>query len=782
MPGGIRKARTVPNRSRSIAKARLVVRSVASRPKVAPRIKTDTTRRSTDIKRAQNRIVKRQAVRQNASQIQPRPRPVVRPASQPLKRMPKVVAPPVSGLKSMRRAVRPADPPGTQPGRAARPGSVALGATAAGALLGLNMARAHPDLLPGLTSFQSILTDIQDRSDFSEIAADVAKLDSDLSHMLNLLESARERGYRYQGDLEDLAYQSMDRWQSVRAQVDSAIPQQSQAFQSSIAGLNPEIQRLNAVIHNSVSASSSFSTAQSHANQVLWDLQKAESALESLYADIESSVHQLNSRLTTIHWALDQLGEAKFTLQNHEELVMAVPARWDQEGKDDPEGILYLTNQRLLFEQKEKVAKKKILFMTMASELVQGLLIEQPLKNLGEITARNQGVFGHQDFLDVAWLSGSPRKVSFHLGGQDSEQWARLIGRAQSGEIENERATGSGLSFQDLTGPLTSADLLALQTEVNELQDEMMLKDIQGELSELENEVSRLDRDLAALRARGYAVEKNIEADVKVLVTQWERVKNRTTATLEYQAKILGAQMAEIQKSLAVLIGLGSNLGAARPRFVQLKSKIASAEAQADAAEDTVLDQYDDYADEVESLSAHFDWVDWMLTALSTASFRLLEGESGVAATEATWERPGLEAENGVLYLTDQRLLWEDRVDAYELKIAAALAQVGSVQQEKTPDGEFEVLLCELSGPNVPVTTARFQLSLPVAEEWMAMIGRARAGDYFQDRAIEIDFAQLERIRNAPEQCPNCGAAFTAPVLRGQQELVCEYCGVLTRI
>lgn len=782
MPGGIRKTRSIPNRSGSIAKARPVVRSVASHPKVAPRIKTNVSRRSTDIKRSQNRIVKRQAVRQNASKIQPRPRPVVRPAAQPLKHMPKVVAPPARSLKSMRKPARPSPPPVTQSSRVARPGAVALGAAAAGALLGLNMTRAHPDLLPSLTSFQSTLTDIQDRSDFSEIAADVARLDSDLNHVLNLLESARERGYRYQGDLEDQAYQAMDRWQSVRAQVENALTQQSQAFQSNITSLNPDIQRLNAVIHNSVSASSSFSTAQSHANQVLWDLQKAESTLESLYTDIESSVQQMTSRLTTIHWSLDQLGEAKFSLQNQEELVMAVPARWDQEGKDDPEGILYLTNQRILFEQKEKIAKKKIMFVTLASELVQVLLIENPLKNLGEITARNKGVFGHQDFLDVAGLTGSPNKVSFHLNGQDSEKWARLIRRAQSGEIENERATGSGLSFQDLTGPLTSADLLALQTEVNELQDEMMLKDVQGELSELENEVSRLDRDLAALRARGYAVEKNLEADVKVLASQWERVKGRTTATLEHQTKILGARMAEIQESLAVLIGLGSNLGTARPRFVELKSKIASAEAQADAAEDTVLDQYDDYADEVESLSAHFDWVDWMLTALSTASFRLLESESGVAATEATWQRPGLEAENGILYLTDQRLLWEDRVDAYELKIAVPLAQVGSVKQDKTSDGEFEVLLCELSGSDVPVATARFQLSLPVAEEWMAMIGRARAGDYFQDRAIEIDPAQLERIRNAPDQCPNCGAAFTAPVLRGQQEMVCEYCGVVTRI
>ena len=59
--------------------------------------------------------------------------------------------------------------------------------------------------------------------------------------------------------------------------------------------------------------------------------------------------------------------------------------------------------------------------------------------------------------------------------------------------------------------------------------------------------------------------------------------------------------MEVIQTKLAALLGMSSKLNAARPKFIQLKSLIASGEAQADAAEDIVLDQYDEYADEVES-------------------------------------------------------------------------------------------------------------------------------------------------------------------------------------
>jgi uncharacterized paraquat-inducible protein A len=62
------------------------------------------------------------------------------------------------------------------------------------------------------------------------------------------------------------------------------------------------------------------------------------------------------------------------------------------------------------------------------------------------------------------------------------------------------------------------------------------------------------------------------------------------------------------------------------------------------------------------------------------------------------------------------------------------------------------------------------------------MVGRARSGGYVQDQVVEVSADELERIRNAPQQCSNCGAAFTAPILRGQHEIVCEYCGIVERI
>jgi hypothetical protein len=93
--------------------------------------------------------------------------------------------------------------------------------------------------------------------------------------------------------------------------------------------------------------------------------------------------------------------EAIFELDNGTDLVMAAPTHWDMESKDDPEGVLNLSNKRLTFEQKEKITTKLVLFISTASQLVQQTLINQPLSGVKSIKAVNKGLFGHHDFLEV---------------------------------------------------------------------------------------------------------------------------------------------------------------------------------------------------------------------------------------------------------------------------------------------------------------------------------------------------------------------------------------------
>ena len=817
---GFGKGPSAP-RPMSIAPRPAASRPLFQKPVIAPRPAAVIPPRGASPAREQAREVKREAWKQASQSNMQKPALTVRPNSGPMKIMPKKPVPaavrpsfvrpgtaPSQGLKQIQRpsaaprpsqlkqlgktpaSVRPsAVRPGTVRPGAVRPGAVrpsgagmaaAAGAAAIGSLV-LNSAQAHPQISNEVYTLNSSLTDLQDRSTLSQVQADVTELDSALSHLLGLLESARDKGFVYQKDLDEETYRIMDQWQPIRESVLRTIPQQAASLQNSLLPLSGQVSRLNSVMGNPTAAQPLLSNTYSQVNTLLGSVNEVEGSLRSSYSKIGSQASQLTARLNSVHWALTMLGESKLKLADNEKLVMAVQARWDQEGDDDPEGLLYLTNKRLVFERKEKVATKKILFFTTSSELVQEVVIDQKLEDVQSVKAISKGLFGNQDFLEVQFADKKLGQVPFHINGQDSAAWAALIGKAKSGEIEKERTTGSGLSYADMTGPITTADLMAVQNEVNQLQDVVTLKAVREEIAAIENDTRSLTRKLADLRARGYAIEKSLEGDVEVLSIQWERIKTNAETVLNNQVALLSGQMASIQKLMADLAGQSGNLQAARPAFMQLKSGIASAEAQADAADDAVITQYDEYANEVETLTAHMEWVVWMLDALSTASFKLLATESGVAATEAVWERVGFEPENGILFLTDQRLMWEDRVETFELKFDLPLSEVSDVQKQVDEASGQEYLSFALTTKG-PYPTTRFQLALPVADAWLKMVGRARAGDYAVDRAVAIDEAELERIRNAPRQCPNCGAGLTNTILRGQTEIACEYCGNVINI
>ncbi len=737
---------------------------------------------------------RRAGAQSNAGKVQAHiPRPLVRPTSPPQPVLPSaasaaMVKPAVAAPKpaGSPQKITPKPPPvSTQKLVTVKPAASAPAtppvSVAAVHMVDLKTSSASQTLASESLALQKTLSDLQSQSSFSDITADISRLDQKFTSLAELLESARQEGYRFEGDMELKAFETLSQWQLARPKVEKMLADQSRLLQSQLNTLNLQVKDLNLKLSNQAVAAPLLKSSRSTADSMLQNLQTTKSYLRSNYSAIDATLQEIERRLTRIHWALDQLKEAKFKLASAEELVMAVPARWDQESKDDPEGILYLTDHRLVFEQKEKVATKKVLFITTASELVQEVQIDQPIQAVLEWKAENKGLFGHQDFLQVHFKETKFGSVAFHLNGQDSKDWAFLIGKVSSNQIQEERYNASNtFSFQDLSRPLTTADVAFLQQQVNSLQDEMMLQANRQELAELENAVRLLERQLSAIRARGYEIEKNLEPDITVLAVQWDRIKNNANRGLETLGASLAEQMRTIQDSLKQFVSQSADLQKVRPLYMQIKSALASAEAQADAAQATVRLQYDEYADEVGIMGAHLEWIAWMLDALETATFQLLATECGVAAVEAV-HTDQEEPLNGILFLTDQRLLWEDRVDQFELQIAVPMVQVQEVRKEVDAASGNDLLVFQFAA-GAPLASARFRLALPVAEDWLQMVGRVRSGGYSRDRVTPISEEELQRIRNAPKQCANCGASYSAPLLRGQTQITCEYCGLVTQI
>ena len=82
--------------------------------------------------------------------------------------------------------------------------------------LSVNSAAADPQISMEVNSLSSSLEDLKSRSTLGRIADEVNRLDTDLTHVLNLLESARQESYVYQKDIDETAYRTMDQWTGIK--------------------------------------------------------------------------------------------------------------------------------------------------------------------------------------------------------------------------------------------------------------------------------------------------------------------------------------------------------------------------------------------------------------------------------------------------------------------------------------------------------------------------------------------------------------------------------------
>jgi hypothetical protein len=167
--------------------------------------------------------------------------------------------------------------------------------------------------------------------------------------------------------------------------------------------------------------------------------------VEGLYSELQSELQTIERDLRQVGEMLDVIDASpEITLRDAEGPLACVKAEWEQDGDQGPDGHLLLTDQRLIFEQNEEIATKKM-FGLFASEKqsVQRLLFDVPAYEIESASAREDGGFlgmGKDDKLELVLGSSAPvARARFHLKGQDSAEWAALIQRVKSGEIDADR-------------------------------------------------------------------------------------------------------------------------------------------------------------------------------------------------------------------------------------------------------------------------------------------------------------------------------------------------------
>lgn len=294
-----------------------------------------------------------------------------------------------------------------------------------------------------INALQTRVNWMQDNVRLKSILDEVEDLQTSVHGMAQRIQELRTQGYVFEKDLEPKAVNFAQQWEKLRSGITSQISLQTLTLQNSLRGLENKLSQLNGLRTNLGAARPLLAGAQAELTALESKVRSAESTLRGTYDTFKREVESVEYHLNEIDYTLTQVAEAKFTLLPTEGAILAVKAVWCEEvkeRKDDPEGVLYLTDQRLLFERKEEVATKKILFITTEKQKVQELKWEVPVALIGEVKATKEGLLKNEDHLDLRFGAGAALGSAHLHIWQESNEWLQLINRAKTHEFDQTRA------------------------------------------------------------------------------------------------------------------------------------------------------------------------------------------------------------------------------------------------------------------------------------------------------------------------------------------------------
>ena len=285
-----------------------------------------------------------------------------------------------------------------------------------------------------LDELQDQLGDLQESLLLTRMHNEMGDIETALSLLPAEIKELRTRGYVFRSFLENKVNVLAKQWDETHERV-------SREMSRCTRELEQESDVAESALRQAMSGrASQMARAESAINTFESKVHAAQSAVGAMYETLQENVNQTRSQVERIRWLLDQIDEAGFQLYPAEDPVAGCQAQYMETKKEGPEGVLYLTDERLIFEQKEEIATRKVLFITTEKETVQQLIFEVPIGQIEEVKASDKGFLGHKELLELLFapeadLSGA----TLRLRGAQNEEWAGLIGRVKSDEIAKER-------------------------------------------------------------------------------------------------------------------------------------------------------------------------------------------------------------------------------------------------------------------------------------------------------------------------------------------------------
>ncbi|MEM9951010.1 MAG: hypothetical protein AAF846_05385 [Chloroflexota bacterium] len=340
---------------------------------------------------------------------------------------------------------------------------------------------------------------------------------------------------------------------------------------------------------------------------------------------------------------------------------------------------------------------------------------------------------------------------------------------------------------EDLDDEELEASIEEAKERFDELVKRVQLTDIVEETTALGNKMVDLPEDIAAIRGRGYKFRNYLESKIEVMAEKWDGVNDRIETWLETESEDLDDELAEAESAYRRLQNRKSQ------RYLdKLTAALDTLETQVEASEEKVKALYDEVNREMSTTTNQLAQINKQLDWLDGADVSLNAGEGLYMAAEAEWD-DNRDKPDGFIFVTDQRMIFEQSEkkggmlgfggkQVKEVLWEVSMDQIEDVVPSNEGLGGGKDMMTLKLGSGAPYAEIIAEVKGGIeADYWAQQVKRVAKGLITEESTVEPDPELIERLRNAPTDCPNCGGVLPK-LVAGANEVTCQYCGSMVRI
>lgn len=283
------------------------------------------------------------------------------------------------------------------------------------------------------SELQGVFSEMNDRVKLTSIVEEIGELGNTLEQLPTGIEEIRERGYIFSKFLEDKVVVMAEQWDDLDSEVKTWVREESDDLETRLDRAEKLIEKISEHANPTAAKQALVNRLDTILDNLDDKIDAAEDHVEGLYSALEREVLKTKQQLIKIAKLLQEKEEASFDFLAGESVYDVAKAEYDDGGKK-PDGNMFITDQRIIFEQKEKTGGT----LGFGKKAVQEHLWDVPLSSIEEVKSEDRGMFGGKDMVTLVLGSGAPfREITVEVkGGIDSKVWAREIQKMVKGDVD----------------------------------------------------------------------------------------------------------------------------------------------------------------------------------------------------------------------------------------------------------------------------------------------------------------------------------------------------------